>query len=116
MPTAAGTFTPATDWNGTVPQVSLAYDYRWCSDIVKHAYDYRDACERCPPVATADNFNGASGTPIIITQAQLLATMTSFCVTTRRLPEPVRERRYAGSSNGNGTYNFHASAAGTGSF
>ena len=67
-----------------------------------------------PPVATADTFATVLGTPIIISQAQLLANDVL-----RDHAAITGTNSVAGGSlvnNGNGTYTFTPSAAGTGSF
>ncbi|MCP5267574.1 MAG: retention module-containing protein [Zoogloeaceae bacterium] len=107
------TFTPATDWNGTVPQVSYTITDGAATSSSTLAITVTPVSDG-PPVATADNFSTVLGTPIIITQAQLLANDIL-----RDNAAITGTSSVSGGTlvnNGNGTYTFTPSAAGTGSF
>ncbi|MEC5388368.1 Calx-beta domain-containing protein, partial [Uliginosibacterium sp. H3] len=108
-------FRPSTDWNGSTSFQYAARDNNGLTDSTPATATINvTPVNDGAPAAVADTFSTVLGTPIIITQAQLLANDTLR-------DHAAISSVSAGSggslvNNGDGTYTFTPSAAGTGSF
>ncbi|MBP8135045.1 MAG: tandem-95 repeat protein, partial [Rhodoferax sp.] len=108
-------FRPNADWNGTTTFQYAARDNAGLNDLTPATATINvTAVNDGPPVAIADTFTTLLGTPVIISEVQLLSNDTL-----RDHAAITGTNTVTGGSlvnNGNGTYTFTPSAAGVGSF